>query len=221
MLKADFLLFCFLPFIEVWYYALYIVWVILLFILPMAISSPKYIVQAYSDWYNSLVHKNLTNTDLHSYQDISLMGFARRITGNSTLPNGPFLIGGLILFALPYLRINQYKNIVFRLMLLASTLIFTVIFSSGSESPTYIIAFAGIAIWFVILPKRRTTWQIFLLIFAIVITSLSPTDIFPKFLRETYVRPYSLKALPCILIWLTITYQMLTEKFELYTAIEE
>jgi len=192
-----------------------VVFLILLFILPMLISSPTFILQSYGDWYNSLVHKNATNASLSSFQDISLMGLCRRISGNVNIPNGPFLLGGIILFTLPYLRIKQYKNIAFKLMLLASTLLFTVIFSSGSESPTYIIAFAGVAIWFVIQQKPKNLGVVILFIFAIILTSLSPTDIFPRAVKE-FIRLYSLKALPCVIIWFVIVYQMLKEDFESY-----
>lgn len=187
---------------------------VLLFALPMLISSPAFIIQSYSDWYSSLAHKNDINASLTSFQDISLMGMARRITGDVTIPNIPFLLGGVILFGLPYLRTAQFKHIGFRLMLLASTLIFTVIFSSGSESPTYVIAFAGVAIWFTI-QKEQKGWIIALFVFAFILTSLSPTDIFPRAVKE-FIRLYSLKALPCVMIWFTIVYQMLKADFESY-----
>ncbi|WP_231425051.1 glycosyltransferase family 87 protein [Pedobacter sp. Leaf250] len=186
-----------------------------LFALPMLLSSPSFVVQSYADWYHSLVHKNSTNASLTSFQDISIMGMARRISGDVSLSNTPFLLGGLLLFGLPYLRINQYKYLAFRLMLLASTLIFTVIFSSGSESPTYIIAFAGVAIWFIVQQKPKNKWILALFIFAFVLTSLSPTDIFPSAIKE-FIRLYSLKALPCVVIWLTIIFQMMKEDFESY-----
>ncbi|MGO4879036.1 glycosyltransferase family 87 protein [Pedobacter psychrotolerans] len=189
--------------------------VFLLFLLPMAISSPHFVMQSYVDWYHSLVHKNASNASLTSFQDISLMGMARRISGNVNLPNMPFLLGGLILFALPYLRISQYKHLAFRLMLLASTLIFTVIFSSGSESPTYIIAFAGVAIWFIVQTSPKNNWVIGLFVFAFCLTSLSPTDLFPRAAKE-FIRLYSLKALPCMIIWFTIIYQMMKEDFKSY-----
>lgn len=188
---------------------------VVLFALPMLISSPSFVIQSYGDWYNSLSHKNSLNESLTSFQDISIMGMARRITGNISIPNAPFLLGGVILFGLPYLRVNQYKNLAFRLMLLASTLIFTVIFSSGSESPTYVIAFVGVAIWFIIQPDPKNIWIISLFIFAFLLTSLSPTDIFPKSVKE-FIRLYSLKALPCIIIWLIIIYQMMKEDFKSY-----
>lgn len=200
--KLKFIIGCFIAFV-------------VLFALPMVISSPAFVIQSYSDWYHSLAHKNDLNASLTSFQDISLMGIVRRATGNINIPNAPFLLVGLVLFGLPYLRIKQYKHLGFRLMLLASTLIFTVIFSSGSESPTYIIAFAGIAIWFMVQQNPKKGWIIALFVFAFILTSLSPTDIFPRSVKE-FIRLYSLKALPCVIIWLTIVYQMMKEDFESY-----
>jgi FtsH-binding integral membrane protein len=104
-------------------------------------------------------------------------------------------------------------------MLLASVLIFTVIFSSGSESPTYIIAFVGVAIWFVIQPKPISKFYIVLFIFALILTSLSPSDLIPKYLKDNFIRPYALKALPCVLIWFAIVYEMLRNKFKNYNSI--
>ncbi|WP_316798849.1 glycosyltransferase family 87 protein [Pedobacter frigidisoli] len=196
-----------------WKFILYgLICLISFFLVPMIFSSPAYILKTYHEWYISLVEKNDSNTTLDSFQDISLMGLVRRVAHNKDIPNGPMLLGGLALFLLPYMRISQYKEVAFRLMLLASTLIFTVIFSTGSESPTYIIAFAGIAIWFMLQPKKN--WLVIsLLIFAFVVTSLSPTDIIPRDVRY-FIRIYSLKALPCAIIWFTIIFQMLTMDFK-------
>ncbi len=191
-----------------------IVWSILFFLLPMLISSPDYIINSYLEWYDRLVVKNSENASLDSMQDISFMGIIRRILGNPNVSNLPFLFFGLVGFALPYLRFSLYKNLKFKILLLCSVLIFTVIFSSGSESPTYIIAFVGIAIWFVIQEKPISRLNWFLLIFALLITSLSSTDLFPVFLYKTVVKPYALKALPCVLIWFKIIYNMMTMKNE-------
>ena len=190
-------------------------WSILLFVLPMLVSSPTYIVMTYLEWFDVLVVKNTENINLLSMQDISLMGIFRRVLHNPEIPNLPFLIVGVLLFGLPYLRFKNFENLNFKLLLLASVLIFTVIFSSGSESPTYIIAFIGVAVWFVIQKKPTSIWINFLFIFAIILTSFSPSDLIPRFLRENYIKPYALKALPCVLIWFTIVYQMVIDKFEL------
>ena len=194
-------------------------WSAVLFTLPMLISSPEYIIQTYQEWFARLVEKNSENTGLNSYQDISLMGMVRRFFQDSAISNLPFLIIGVFLFGLQYIRIKEYKVESYRLMLLASVLIFTVIFSSGSESPTYIIAFVGVAIWFVIQPKPISKLYIGLFIFALILTSLSPSDLIPKFIKDNYIRPYALKALPCVLIWFAIVYEMLKNKFKNYRSI--
>ena len=188
-------------------------WSVVFFVLPMAISSPDFIINSYSEWFARLVEKNNENASLTSMQDISIMGMFRKILDMPHLSNLLFLIPGILLFGLPYLRFNMFSNKKFQLLLLSSVLIFTVIFSSGSESPTYIIAFAGVAIWFVI-QEEKTKWTWFLFIFAMILTSFSPSDLIPKFLRETYVKPYALKALPCIIIWFQIIYELLTLKKE-------
>lgn len=191
-----------------------IFWSIIAFTLPMLFSSPEFIIQSYKDWYLAVSQKNIMNSTLITDQDICLMGMVRRISGDNSIQNWPFILAGLILFILPYFRFSQLKENNFRLMLLASTLIFTVIFSTSSESPTYVIAFVGVAIWFVIQPSPKNKWILFLFIFAFLLTSMSPSDLFPKFIRNEYIKPYSLKALPCVLIWFTIIYQMLKFDFK-------
>jgi hypothetical protein len=193
-------------------------WAAIFLVLPMVFFTPEYIIQQYREWYFSLSAKQLENATLISWQDISLMGIVRRVTQNSTLPNWPFLITGIVVFCLPYFRIRQYLSPNFRLMYLASTLIFTVIFSNSSESPTYIVAFAGVAIWFVIQPRPVKPMIIALFIFAILLTTLAPSDLYPRFVRENYIMHYSLKALPCVFIWFYISYQMLFEDFNLTPA---
>ncbi|MFZ4928506.1 glycosyltransferase family 87 protein [Chryseobacterium sp. Mn2064] len=186
---------------------------ILFFVLPMVYSSPSFVIQCYSDWFQSIVEKNNENQVLGNMQDISLMGFVRRILGDASISNLVFLGFGLPLFVLPYIRIKQYKHYAFQLMILASTLLFLVLFSSSSESPTYIIAVVGVLLWF-FLQKERTPLIIGLLVFVIIFTCFSTSDLFPKFVKENYIIKYSLKAVPCIVIWLRVTYELLTKDFE-------
>ncbi|MCJ8209643.1 DUF2029 domain-containing protein [Mucilaginibacter sp. RS28] len=190
----------------------FLMWSAVLFVLPMAFSSPHFVIQSYHDWLVCLSQKNADNTTSHM-QDISVMGMIRRIFHYPQLSNLAVLIPGVLLFASAYIRISQFKYLPYRLTLLASVLIFAVIFSTGSESPTYIIAFAGVAIWFMNLDRPVTGFVIFLLVFALLVTSLSPSDLFPKYINKTYIKPYALKAFPCFLIWLKITYELLTKNF--------
>ena len=190
-----------------------IVIAILFFLLPMLISSPKFGVQSYFDWYTSLSEKNLSNQVLGNRQDYSLMGVVRRILQDASISNLVFLIPGFILFMTPYLRISQYKNLSFQMMILASTLLFVVLFSSGSEGPTYIIAVAGVMIWF-LMQKTISKVNVGILIFVMIFTCFAFSDLFPKSIKEEIFVKYSTKAIPCIVVWFRVMYELLTKDFE-------
>jgi len=140
------------------------------------------------------------------------MGMVRKMMVPN-LSNLVVLLPGVLLFALSYVRIKLFSNLNYQLLIVASTLIFPVIFSTGSESPTYIIAFVGVAIWYINSGRPVSALEVFLLVFALILTSLSPSDLFPRYLKEHYVDPYALKALPCFLIWLKIIYEALFRQF--------
>ncbi len=190
-----------------------IFWGLVLFALPMVVSSPGFVMQSYYDWYMSLAEKNASNA-MSTMQDISVMGMIRRIFHYPQLSNFWVLLPGLLLFVTAYVRYKSFGQTAYQLLLLSSVLIFTVIFSTGSESPTYIIAFVGVGIWFMNLPRPVSGFEIGLLVFALLVTSLSPSDLFPKFINRQYIKPYALKALPCFIIWLKIVYEILTRKFD-------
>ena len=182
-------------------------WALVMFVAPMAISSPDYIISQYIGWWDSLAAKNAENI-FSGGQNISLLGMVRKISGCASYSDLWLILGGLIVFGLPYLRIAQYKYKAFRYALLASVLLFVVLFSTGSESSTYIIAFVGVGIWYWSAPWKRSKWDIALMVFAFILTSFSPSDLFPAYLRREFVQPYALKALPCVLIWFKLSYEM-------------
>lgn len=187
-------------------------WSIVCFVAPMLISSPEYVVGQYVEWYERLAAKNGENT-FSLMQNISLLGMIRKISGSASYSDLLVILPGLALFGLPYLRFGQYRHLAFRYAILSSVLLFVVLFSTGSESSTYIIPFAGIALWYATSPWKRSGWDVALLVFAFVLSSLSPSDLFPRSLREAYVLPYALKALPPTLVWLRLSYELLTRDY--------
>jgi len=187
-------------------------WSVVCFVAPMLISSPEYVVGQYVEWYERLAAKNGENT-FSLMQNISLLGMIRKASGSASYSDLLVILPGLDLFGLPYLRFGQYRHLAFRYAILSSVLLFVVLFSTGSESSTYIIPFAGIALWYTTSPWKRSGWDVALLVFAFVLSSLSPSDLFPRSLREAYVLPYALKALPPTLIWLRLSYELLTRDY--------
>ena len=187
-------------------------WAVVFFFLPMPFFHGfDYIVGQYQEWYISLMNKNAQNGE-SIMQNISLLGMTHRVTGLE-FNNLWLIIPGLVLFLIPYLRISQYQYVAFRQTLLASVLMFIVLFSTGSESSGYITPFLGIVIWFTAAPWKRTGWDVFLLVFAFILSSMSPSDLFPAYLRKTWVQPYALKALPVTVIWLQLCYEMIFRSY--------
>jgi len=191
-------------------------WFVLLFCLPMLISSPAFIIDSYKNWFTVLVEKNGQNIESSmnaGMQDISVMGMIRRIFGAYQMPNLYVTLPAGILMLLPLLRFNFWQNQSYRLHYLAILLIGLVIFSSSAESPTYIIAVIGYLIWHVQQPNNNRLPYKVLMGLVLLLTIFSPTDLFPRFIREQYVLRYSLKALPCFIAWLAVVYTLFKSQF--------
>lgn len=182
----------------------FIMWMIVLACLPMIISTPSFIIQTYQDWFDSLRwkdEKNASQSLTFGLQDVSLIGVFRR-TLQVKISDMVVLGPAALLYALPLLRFSQYKYAAYRLRYLALALISVVIFSSSAESVTYIIAVVGVALWYVLL-ERKTAWTTAMLVFIIIVTILSPTDLCPPPLKDL-IRAYALKAVPCFIVWLLL-----------------
>jgi hypothetical protein len=194
----------------------YIFWVIVFFCLPMLLSSPQFIIQTYQDWFHSLVEKNQSNITLQpsgNMQDISAMGLFRRIFQWQDFKNIWVTAPAALLICFPFLRIKQYKYLSFQLTYLAVVLFSTVLFSSSAESATYVIAVTGFAIWYVIQNNFSNKTLNVLLFFVLILTSLSSTDLLPRYLHNTFVKPYALKALPIFTVWFIAIYQLWRKDF--------
>ncbi len=190
------------------------VWSFVFFVLPMFISAPHYIFQCYINWFHALKEKSARNTNLNihnDFQDISVMGMIRRIFKIYWLKDWMVLVPAIVLFVMQYMQFKFFGDLRYRLYLLCSVLLFTVIFSNGAESPTYIIAFPAVCLWYMIQPPSKFINGVF--IFALLLTGFGYSDIFTPYVREHIVRPYSLKALPCFIVWLLIIFQIYSGKF--------
>ena len=125
----------------------FIFWLIILALIPVLYTSFDYVLLSYKEWGEAIMHKNGLN-DFTPYTNISLLGMLRKISGNANYSNLLVLVPGMILFCLPYLRIKLYGNMNFKLLYLASTLLFMILFSSGTESCGYFTGMIAVGIWF-------------------------------------------------------------------------
>jgi hypothetical protein len=182
-----------------------ILWTAILFFLPLLAISFHQLIFLYQSWGKMLAEDQSISWGL------SVMGIIKSWF-NLDVPKMYIQVVGVIILFLPLLSIKSWREPIFRILYLSSVMIWVVIFNHRAESPTFIIALCGMAIWFV--SQNSSPMNIFLIIFALVLTSLSPTDLFPKIIRDTYVVPYALKALPALLIWIVIQYKLFSIAFK-------
>ena len=189
-------------------------WSIVMFVLPMLISSPEYVCDQYASWYHALESKNMTNSGSRTtMNNISLIGMVRRIFIDYNYSDLLVIIPGLAIVATGYFRIKQWASPTFRKMVLAQMMLITILFSTGTENSSYVIAYVAIAIWYASVPWKRSNLDLFLLVYAFVFGSLLPTDLFPKSLQTSLIRPYALRALPVTLIWLKLSWEMIRTNY--------
>jgi hypothetical protein len=148
----------------------------------------------YRDWYATVRAFNQVRLG------ISVMGLLKSLHLNVP-SNAVVIVGAVILIVTALLAIRTQGGRA-PFLVLASVLIFVTIFNYAAESPSYVIAVAGVALWYFSQP--RTAVNLALLIATFLLAMLSSTDLFPRALRHDVFEPYAVKALPCILVWLKI-----------------
>ena len=191
-----------------------VVWSVVLFLLPMIIAGPYFATHSYVDWYNGVAEKAAKNIrmDIHNdLQDISVMGMIKRIFNLPNFKTIWVLFFAAVMFAFQFLHVAYYKDLRFKLYILCSVCIAVVIFNTSSESPTYIIAFPMVCVWY--LMQTPTKMNNALFIFALLLTCYSYSDIFTPYVHTYIIRPYSLKTLPCFVIWIVLSVQIFTKQF--------
>ncbi len=176
-----------------------LLWFAILFLLPLLVVSLEQFKLLYLSWMN------IISSDHTASLGLSVMGWLKSWFGFEPDKTILLMVGAIIL-AVPIIRVKAYSEYLFRLFMLASILIWVVIFNHKSESPTFILAMTGISIWFFAQPLSKINLVLFILAFVFI--SLSPTDIFPPYIRNSIVIPYVLKAVPAIIIWFKIVYEM-------------
>lgn len=188
-------------------------WTAFFTLVPLTVLSPAQLARVYEWWLE------LLRTDHEASVGLSVQGWLQAWFGWTPPKTGVTLAGLILLLASVWAAgrrdsnnpqpstVNLQPPAVQSTLACASVLIWVVIFNHKAESPTFIIAMCGVAFWWH--TSNRSRWEKALLWTTFLLVSLSPTDIFPKALRQQIVQPYILKAVPCIAIWMIITWKLL------------
>lgn len=170
-----------------------VAWMIALGALPLLFVSPDQLAWQYANWWR--LHTTSTHA---SGIGLSAAGILKSWFGLE--PPRLLLLGaGSVAMLLPLTNPRAFARLEFRAVFLGAILMWMIAFNHLSESPTFIIAMAGIGLWYFSqegTPVRRALlWMAFLLV------SLTYSDLFPGPLRDRWIHPYAVKALPVVVIW--------------------
>ena len=168
--------------------------------LPLVVVPPDQLLAQYRSWLHML------SADHHASYGLSVMGVAEAWLGIRNI-DSLVLLAGTVGVLTPLFRVRQYDDVDFRLGVLASLLVWMVIFNHKAESPTYIVAVTGLAIWFV--SSQHSRLDLVLLGATFLLTCMTHTDLFPRFIRRTVFGPYRVKAIGSLVLWPRMIYSLL------------
>lgn len=177
-------------------------WTIILLFLPLLVTTPQLLADQYISW------GNMMRADQEASFGLSVMGWVQKWFGLADLKE-EVTIAGMLLFFVPFLRIKQYKEPLFRILILAFIMIWVIIFNHKAESATFIIALCGICVWYFAEPATKARTFLFWMAFTFV--SLSHTELFIS-IRDEVIDRFALKPFACIVIWSYILVRLLTVK---------
>jgi hypothetical protein len=177
---------------------------------PLLVTSPTTLAMQYKSWFRIESHDAIPlarygtgGADLYA----GLMG-QFRVWWGVRWPNWPAQLAGVIILMVPLaVRWRHWERRHFRVLFLASMLVFCVLFNHQAESPSYSIAIIGASVWYA--ASERTWWRTALIVACIVIVNVASTGVMPRtWYREWYV-PYLVKTIPLIPLWFVMQLELL------------
>lgn len=185
--------------------AWFVLWMVALGLLPLFVVSPAQLVFLYRSW------AGLLTTDQAASTGVSVVVWLQRWVGLD-LSKSAVMVAGLALTLLPLCRVRAHADPVFRVLELSTLLIWAVIFNHKAEPSTFVVAVCGVAVWY--FAQARSTPRLVLLALVFVFTCLSTTSIFPVLLRRSLVEPWSLRVMPCLLVWVVAVWQLTLRQWQ-------
>lgn len=168
---------------------------------PLIVVSPGELLAQYRSWGAISSSDALT-------RGYSVMEQLHLWTGLDW-PNWPLQLVGAVALLAPLARLSRWGVERFRLLFLASVLMFCVLFNHKAESPSFVVAAAGVAIWFVVSDRGRLSWSAFALF--VVGTVLSASDAMPETLQQNFFEPYRFKTIPVLIVWILTQFALWRE----------
>lgn len=188
---------------------------LILYLIPLFITDFNFLNQTYIDWFTELKSKNGTNSDLGNiHQNMSAVGMIMKITQNNMFNILYVLVPAFILQVVPVVRWQLHQNKIFQMHYLAALMLFIILFNTATEASTHIIGATGVGIWWLNQRDFKSRNMLIFIAFVFFLGTLSTTDLVPKSFNVNFVRKYSLKALPYLIVWIVCIYQLILSQFK-------
>src|SRR5881296_586698 len=169
-------------------------------VLPLVAISPADLLAQYRSWHAIEAKDAL----LRGY---SLMHYVHTAFGVDW-PNWPQQAAGTGLLLLPLaLRSDRWEALEFRRLFLCSLLVYSVLFNHASESPSFVVAYAGIVIWYVSSPPTRLRTAVMALTLLVMV--VHDVDLVPRWVKYDILVPYRIKGIPCLVAWFVMQWELL------------
>jgi len=173
-------------------------------LLPLVAVSPAELLAQYHSW-RAIEAKDAL---LRGY---SLMHYMHAWLGVDW-PNWPQQAAGTGLLLLPLaLRSDGWASLEFRRLFLCSLLVYSVLFNHASESPSFIVAYTGIVIWYASSPPSRLRTAIMALTLLVMV--VHDVDVVPRWVKYDILVPYRIKGIPCLVAWFVMQWELLFGSF--------
>ena len=175
--------------------------------LPLLVATPAQLGAQYASWLQLERADALAGTAAPVPRLVGGVMEQLRFWTGSDWPNWPIQLAGIVLLVAPLVLVRAPKDgAAFRMRALASVLLFMVIFNHQAESSSFVIAMAGVALWY--LAGARGAGDRGLLAACLVFVSLTTSSLVPVLVRHDAVR-YGVKAIPCIVVWIVLQKELL------------
>lgn len=174
-------------------------------LLPVVFVGPHELLLQYSRW----AAQEHAETFKPMYSVMDLLDAWTGYYG----PRLPIQLAGLAILLAPLaLRRGVRDDPAWRLTLLCSLLVFSVIFNYGAEPPSFVISTTGIAVWYA--AGRRTKVQGVLLGLTLALVTGEGLGLWPDAIHHAWMDESRIRVIPMVAAWIAMQWDLLRWRME-------
>lgn len=175
---------------------------VVLALLPLLVTSPSQLIAQYASWRSLLAADS-------GAQAMWWFGGVLEVWLGHPVPHAPIQLLGTVAMMATAWRWRHAMladgDVAARLRVAGLLLTYAVVFNHRAEPPTFVIAFAGIGLWWSTQPRAR--WRDAVVFAVLALGSLAGTDLVPKAIRIAWHQETRLKAIVVCIAWVAMLFE--------------